>query len=457
MIMNRKEEYLELLEALESAPPALERVVSRARARTKSLRKARIFVPATSAALFFIVFVALVNLSQTFAMACGRIPLIRELAEAVSFSPSLSAAVENEFVQPIELEQTVNGVTMRVENVIVDQKQLNIFYSLKSDIYESMDGTPAIKSPDGSPLEGYALSSSVMGENGGLRRIVADFVSVDVPGSLLLGLRVIDNGSRPEPIETQQYPEDPESVAEFEFLLTFDSNYTQQGETIELNQDFVIDGQKLRAVSVEIYPTHMSLNLEDDENNTAWLKSLEFHVQNEKGERFEVISNGITGTGKSGSKMIQSHRLESAFFSKSEKLVIQIQEAVWLDKSMEKVLVDLVNGTADALPEGVSIDFVAKKPDGWKLGFSGREREESHSYQLFYLEYYDEFGNRYEYNRWSTGMTYYFDEELGKHVETPGVFHIMFDLDDYPYDAVYLSPSFSRVSALDKQVEIRVK
>ncbi|MDR1640751.1 MAG: DUF4179 domain-containing protein, partial [Clostridiales bacterium] len=75
--MDRKEEYQSLLEELENTPPALEYVVARAKARTKSTRRNQIFVPATSIALFFIVFVALVNLSSTFAMACGRIPLIR--------------------------------------------------------------------------------------------------------------------------------------------------------------------------------------------------------------------------------------------------------------------------------------------------------------------------------------------------------------------------------------------
>ena len=53
-----------------------------------------------------------------------------ELAQAVAWSPSLSAAVENDYVQPIGQSQTVNGVTATVEYVIVDRKQLSIFYTL---------------------------------------------------------------------------------------------------------------------------------------------------------------------------------------------------------------------------------------------------------------------------------------------------------------------------------------
>ena len=70
--------------------------------------------------------------------ACGGVPLLRELAKAVSFSPSLSAAVENEYVQPIGLSQTKNGITATMEYVIVDQKQVNIFYTLKGEGYETL-------------------------------------------------------------------------------------------------------------------------------------------------------------------------------------------------------------------------------------------------------------------------------------------------------------------------------
>jgi hypothetical protein len=154
--------------------------------------------------------------------------------------------------------------------------------------------------------------------------------------------------------------------------------------------------------------------------------------------------------------MMMSHRLESPFFSKSKKLVIYITEATWLDKSMERVLVDLVNERADILPEGVAIDHAVKTQDGWKLGFSGIQKEENHSYQLFDQDYYDKDGNLYTYNRWSTGRTNYEGKD-GKHIETPGIFHVEYELDGYQDDIVYLKPSFSRTSALAHPVEIRVK
>ena len=465
--MNRKEEYDSLRTELENTPPALEYAVTRAKARAKRTKNIRHFftILVSSIAVFLIAFITMVNLSTTFAMACGRIPLLHELAAAVAFSPSLSAAVENEYVQPIELEQSENGITMRVEYVIVDQKQLNIFYSLRSQIYSHLDATPHIRNTDGTPMDGYCLSAGEFGdENGELRRFTVDFSDRDVPGSLVLECKVHDNGSdvitAPIPVDstqTEQRHQGPDVVSTFNFTLNFDPAYTQKGEIINLNRGFVLDGQHLTATTVEIYPTHIRLNLADNESNTAWLQSLTFYLENEDGKRFEAISNGITASGSIDSPFMKSHRLESPFFSHSRNLTLYITAAVWLDKDMERVKVDLANGVADKLPEGMKLEQSVRKGNSWQLTFSGAERKENSSYQLFGNKYYDEAGNEYEYNSWSSGATGYFDEKANKYVETPGVFRVQFSLTDYPFDTVYLSPSFSRTATLVAPVEIKVK
>ena len=68
------------------------------------------------------------------AYACSKVPGLRELAEAVTFSRSLTDAVNNQYVQPISLTQTQNGITASVDYLIVDQKQVNVFYRLTADV-----------------------------------------------------------------------------------------------------------------------------------------------------------------------------------------------------------------------------------------------------------------------------------------------------------------------------------
>ena len=121
--MNRNEEYMALMAEMDVFPNGLETTIDKALARESTFRRRRrIFRGSvTGLAACFVCFVLLVNLSIPFARACGSIPLIRDLAKAVAWSPSLSAAVENEYVQPVGLSQTENGITATIEYVIVDQ------------------------------------------------------------------------------------------------------------------------------------------------------------------------------------------------------------------------------------------------------------------------------------------------------------------------------------------------
>lgn len=333
--MNRNDEYLKLMDELETTPIQLEYTEQRVKRRLKSECKRRIFImPLTSLVAVFIMFVVLVNCFPTFAYACGKIPLVKELAELVALSPSLLEAVENEYVQPIEGEQTINGITARIEYVIVDQKQLNVFYSLDSNIYTTMRAFAEIKADEDSSLEGYSISSSYFGTvNKELDYVTIDFMEKDMPGSMLLTLKVWDTGSSIKesvavPVEDamvsdEKYVE-PEYISEFTFALEFDPYFTAQGENIVINETFEIDGQTLILDNAEVYPTHIRIDFSDIQANTAWLKDLSFYMVNESNKRFNPISGGITATGAVDSPMMKSHRLESSFFSNSEELTLYI-------------------------------------------------------------------------------------------------------------------------------------
>ncbi len=432
--MNRMEEYTALLAEME--PPAgLDAAVRRAMARERRRRAARrVALCACAPAVVLVVFVALVNLLPGFAYACGRLPGLRLLAQAVAMSPSLSAAVENQYVQPIGQQQQQNGVTMRVEYVIVDQKQLNIFYTLNSEAYPHTDARPGIAAIDGASLQGYgySLASSSFDEpNGTLRSFTVDFAQGDMPPALLLGVDVHvlqDDAGQPP-------------VASFSFPLRFDPAFTQKGEVISLNQTFQLDGQTLIADSMEIYPTHIRFHLRDDPANTAWLKDLRFYLQDEKGRRFER-SNGAMGAPDS--PMMASYWSESPYFASSKKLTLHITGATWLDKANQRTRVNLADGAADWLPQGVALEQARRDGRSWVLRFSGELRDGRPIPQLFDQDYYDEQGKRYEVHEWSFGYN-----EQG--------FYDEFVLIDYPYDVVYLSPSFSRVTTQDVPVEIEVE
>mgnify|MGYP000242461346 CR=1 FL=1 len=81
--MNRMDEYTALLAELEQTPEELDNTVNKALNRKNALQKKRRFLGTSLGGLAacFATFVLLVNLSTPFARACGRIPLLADLAE----------------------------------------------------------------------------------------------------------------------------------------------------------------------------------------------------------------------------------------------------------------------------------------------------------------------------------------------------------------------------------------
>ena len=159
--MNRNEEYNALLRELDQTPPELDGTVDRARVRLRRRRAGRwCGIPAASLAGVAAAFVLLVNYSMPFAQACSTVPVLRELMAAVAFSPSLKLAVEHNYAQYIGEEQTQNGVTLRLEYLILDQGQLQFFLKA-SGPWDSYQAHPTLTDGDGVPVEGNVVSSTL--------------------------------------------------------------------------------------------------------------------------------------------------------------------------------------------------------------------------------------------------------------------------------------------------------
>ncbi len=446
--MNRLEEYNALLQEIENPVRGLEGTLERAKKRKK--RKMLVLRPVLGVAAACLVFVLLVNVSTPIAYACSQVPFLKALAEAVTFSPSLSAAVENEYVQQLDLAQTDGDVSVKVEYLIVDQKQVNIFFRLFSDSYEQMSVTPRFFAKDGGKLKPSSTSSDGTKPSGELHKICVDFLENDVPDGMLMKLNVEGwnpYGAGVEP-PTANVEEDmfhisetyeENFVAQFEFVLEFDPKFTAAGKEFAVNQTVELEGQKFTITDVEIYPTHMRVNVMDDPENTAWLKSLYFYIETDYGMKFEPVSNGISATGVGDSKSLGSFRAESAYFYEADSMKIVITGAEWLKKDMEKIYINLETGETGRLPEGVVFDSAKERDDGWILSLKATERKENHHHQIVTAEYYDPEGIMYEIRAWSSTMV----DETGANGER--YFTEEVALNGYHGTEVWLTPAYSHV------------
>lgn len=459
--MNRRDEYESLLRELEETPENLETTVERALKRKRASQKTwrLLGIPAGSLAACFLVFILLVNLFPTFARACGSVPVLRELAKAVAWSPSLSAAVENEYVQPIGQSQTENGVTATMEYVIVDRKKASFFYTLEfgealGDVYADYGF---------GDLHGWAgTSGSSRLESGELTEIDIDFVDQDVPDTLELTLKVYTQLQRDEmenykdSLFDEPACEEPNYVAEFLFHLEFDPYFTAQGEIIPVDTAFNMDDQAFTLTEVELYPTHLRVNLDDDPDNTAWLEGLDLYLENEHGERFESGINGITASGDPDGEGYATFWLDSPFFSQGEHLTLHITRAKWRDKAGTRVRVDLAGGTAEGLPEGISLLKTERREDGWIVYFTAPREPGGGMYSLFNGTFWDDAGNEHRF--WQRGASYgYQDQKTGEYVDDGTTFTMDFPLGDFDGNVVYLDPWFDHVTSFETPITIPIK
>lgn len=469
--MNRNEEYQLLLSQLEEeTPEALEGCVERARKRARRSRGWRTSLASLGGVAA--AFVLLVNTSVPFALACSKIPGLRELTASLVFSESLKLAVENDFVQYIGQSQTVEGTTMTVEYVIADRRQVNIFCRFEGD-FDYLTGRPRVTNPDGSPLEGYSLYGGGMSQQGELDCITLDFADRDTPSSLRLRYEVEKLARDLQELAPERSSDrhgkltEPEALFSFTFDLELDKKMISQGQSYELDQWVELDGQHILLETVEIYPTFIQINLGCDPENTAYLTGLDFYLEDEQGRQTEHISNGISGRGRADEPGISAVRRESSFFWKAKHLTLHIVAADWLDKDRQYATVDLVNNAIleGELPNGVLFGGAAKTPDGLDVTFFAPktpEEDETHStyYQIIRGVCYGPEGQ--EVQSHGSGTTSVGYATLGgKEIKAPDpekYFAETTYFDPCPYDTVRVAFQDTRLGvALGQPVRMEIK
>lgn len=350
--MNRLQEYETLMTELADLPPQLSGTARRARARR---RGRRLGFSLGSLGSVCAAFVLAVNLMPAFAQACAGVPILRELAAAVAFSPSLSATVAHGYAQPVGQSQTVDGVTVTVEYVVADAQQMEVFYRTDGEAgpYE-VDCD--LEDLEGNPLTGYTVSAFTAGSDSGddLLHFTVHFTEMDVPDTLVLQLRLRkDDG--------------PWSAAPYTFSIRLDPEKTAKAQVLSVGQWVELDGQRLKVDRLELTPTRTALYLEGDPDNTAWLQDLTFRFTGADGTVYERVDGAVGGVGQPEGG-VYTYYFQSLYFAE-EALTLWIDGAAWLQKDAGPVTLSLADGSyTGTLPQGVtclSVDEEEGQPVIW--------------------------------------------------------------------------------------------
>ena len=411
--MNRNQEFLELaqeLEALEAPAGSLDRALERSR---KGKTVTRVLRPLIGLAAAFAIFVLLVNLSPTVAQACSKVPVLRDLAEALRFSPSLTEAVEHDYYQTVDRKQTQNGVTVSVDYLIVDQKTVNVVYHMEGEGTENLYLIPEAVMPEGSDRM-YTVSWDTRGG-------AVEFHDGDVPESLLLKLRAVD------------YNENT-VAGPFEFLLEYDPAFTEEGRHWETDQILELDGQRYHITGVDLYPSYLGFRLEGDPANTAWLTGVDYYLLTDDGQRVDPVQNGITGYYSPDGTELRSIRTESVYFRDARSVTLCVTGVNWQEKNA-RTRMDLAAGQAEAMPANCELVRTSRTGNGWTVTVL---TDEPYT-QCFDWTCYDPDGGVHSLGAQSWDLSDPEDPEAVADEE--GCHYWTFTLEDYPFDEVTLIPT----------------
>lgn len=445
--MNRNAEYEQLMQSLDSLPIP-EGGVNRALRRRR--RNRFLLRPLAGIAAAFALFIFLVNVSATVAYACSCVPGLRELASAVTFSRSLSDAVENEYVQAMDLVESNGEIKVRVEYLIVDQKNVTVFFRCLSEKYPLLEVEPEVFAVEGEASPPCAVGLGGAVPTGELRSLSISYFEEDVPSSLHLHLKLLNSefgGTKSEPAPGKTREDEPQTepryIAAFDFLLQFDPYFTAQGKHFEAKKRIVLEDQTLYITGIDVYPSYLSFSIQGDAANTAWLKSLSFYLVTDRGERFNPVSNGITATGTADTPEMITYRADSAFFYEAGEITLYVTGAEWLDKAKETVRIDLKNAEADDMPEGAALVSAEREDGRWIITVLREDRVS----QVFMPDYYDAEGTHYLLRSWTTGASMLDGREAPE-----GYTYERYPLDDYPYDEVWFVPRYTHSWSADTPV-----
>lgn len=427
--MKRNEAWDDLLNQAEQIPDELEtrlnRTIARAERREKRRRwlKPLIGVTGTAAA-----FVLLVNSSVTFALAASRVPIVRELVEAVAFDPSLKAAVAHDYVQLVGDTYTQDGVTVTIEYLIADPMNVSVFYSLSDEQGRDLELIPHLQDTAGNALP----VSMTFGEEGmeknegekGLFDTLRTYLGLDKVQKTLYTWRL--HATEEGVIQTQmqlhvevrtqeiwqdadmyemderESQDTPAVLFTLDIPITIEPQFLQSGKIFPVGQTADVLGQKLTIDEIEVYPSNTRITWHTDPDNDAWLTYLPFYLTDEDGNRVDGIRNGVSGTGNDRDYGGGAIWLDSAWYDTAEHLTVHLDDAAIVPKDQDTVLLQ-ADGQLTGLPDYIEQVEAEGYPDEAAHTFRIRTKKGTyHTNTAPFSEFIDADGVRDSFSSVST-------------------------------------------------------
>ncbi|MFD1739494.1 DUF4179 domain-containing protein [Bacillus salitolerans] len=299
-----------------------------------------------SVAALFLFFVLSVNYIPGFQKVAGDIPGIKKLVEMVTYDKGLQDAIENEYIQVIDKANENEGMTITIDNIIVDKRRLIIFTTLEStkDYQEVGFKSIQLQDKNGVTIGNHLLSVGTYQLENNKGSLMIDFAwneDQDFTNELTLNVEVGEYN-----FESKEESERIKGAVPLSVKFPVDLEKIQLSEELIINQSVEVEGQVIHFEKLVSYPTRQVLYLSYDEKNTKdILQLVDLRLENEKGE---VISR------EAGASINGNHRtisLTGSYFQNHKELNIVFSKVMALDKDKTSVVVDLEKSTLLEAPD----------------------------------------------------------------------------------------------------------
>lgn len=269
---------------------------------------------------------------------------IEKIMDLIQDDKGMRAAIEHDYYEEIGVSQKKKEVEFVIDGAIADESGIVIFYTIHTDKKQKSITTESLelKSSKGKQLDYDSLTYGGPHESEKGKKTYSGKIEYYFKN----------------PLKERDFRLDIElkgdSVHE-KFSLDFSLiNALKEKKTFALNKTVTIEGQKVHFKEAVMYPLRVGIHVQIDPKNQK--KILEFEdmrLEDEKGELWTKITNGITSTTISEYEFV--YYLQSNYFKEPEELYLAFNKIQAVDKDYSAVVVDIEK------------EKILKQPPGNKL------------------------------------------------------------------------------------------
>ncbi|MGG1660351.1 DUF4179 domain-containing protein [Brevibacillus sp. NRS-1366] len=336
-------------------------------------------------ALFFSI-----KLSPAVAAYVSHIPGMEKLVELISDDRGLQRAAENDMVQNIGASASHNGVSFTIDQVLMDQKRMLVFYTMKAKEKHklSVSNVELFDSSGKNWEYGISWSSGDLHETNVIRDRLDIYVGEmnEVPEVLIAKITpAIDSVALDTPLSVT-FPIDKTKY------ISLDEKVYPVMKQVE------VDGQRFTIEQIAVFPTQTEVSIRFDPDNTKHVFDFDqLRLVDEKGQTFAFWGNGVPYRDNGPNGVV--YHLESMYFVQPEKLYLKASGIRAIDKDKLQVVIDAKQQTLEKAPDSqLQLTALRQNEDVVGMDFTLAVQEQDlHRHYSLLSELTDDVGNEYEH------------------------------------------------------------